>query len=691
MVLFLITNFGIVRSQKKVITEYQFCSPEPNSFGINPETAIVIRYGEKIDINTLSDECIKVTGEISGPHSGKVTLNKDQLTLSFQPDQDFTLNEKVSIYLNDGIKTIWGKKLPLLIYGFTIRQEPYGSFEEYFPENSDIQKSNKRKAGSSDNTKGNSISFNDIPEPLITCSYGATAGNIMTVLEKSPNDYLYLFNKTKTLLFARKTPNRVSNFKPHLSGLASYFDHNIKGHILMNQDLNNIDTLFMKNGYNSDAHDILLLENGHYILEAYDPQRVDMSKIAVGGDPNATVIGFVIQELDENKNLLFEWRSWDHFRITDSYSNLLSSIVDWVHGNSLDADTDSTLIFSSRDLNEITKISRLTGKVIWRLGGKNNEFLFLNDPRGFSAQHSVMKQKNGNLTIFDNGDGFFPIYSRGIEYKLDELNKTVTLIREYRHDPDVFAYVTGNFQKLGNGNSFIFWGSIVGQTGHIITEYNPSGDLVYEVRFDLETYPTYASYSTNWEHNIFRLSTDSVNFGKVVLGDSVSATINIINLSKKELIIKSAYGHDRDFIVEDLPISVGPLSTKVLKVKFHPRSEGPHSDILTICQENDSSIIAQQLIVTGVSPVKTALRNELITDFEMYPNPADTKLNIKTTKMVSSILICNLSGKIVRVLGIQGKEFTINLNSIDPGFYILVINYLDTTKSMKRLIKLQPD
>ena len=162
----------------------------------------------------------------------------------------------------------------------------------------------------------------------------------------------------------------------------------------------------MKNGYKPDAHDILLLKNGHIMMESYDPQKVDMSKVVEGGNPNATVIGLVIQELDENKNLLFEWRSWDHFKITDSYNNLLSSVVDYVHCNSLDADTDSTLIFSSRNLNEITKINRLTGKIIWRLGGKNNEFIFQNDLRGFSAQHSAMKQKNGSLTLFDNGNGW---------------------------------------------------------------------------------------------------------------------------------------------------------------------------------------------------------------------------------------------------------------------------------------------
>ena len=37
------------------------------------------------------------------------------------------------------------------------------------------------------------------------------------------------------------------------------------------------------------------------------------------------------------------------------------------------------LMISSRHLNEITKISRTTGDIIWRFGGKNNQFTFVND------------------------------------------------------------------------------------------------------------------------------------------------------------------------------------------------------------------------------------------------------------------------------------------------------------------------
>ena len=32
------------------------------------------------------------------------------------------------------------------------------------------------------------------------------------------------------------------------------------------------------------------------------------------------------------------------------------------------------LLISSRHMDEVTKIDRQTGEIIWRLGGKNNDF-----------------------------------------------------------------------------------------------------------------------------------------------------------------------------------------------------------------------------------------------------------------------------------------------------------------------------
>ena len=85
----------------------------------------------------------------------------------------------------------------------------------------------------------------------------------------------------------------------------------------------------------------MALPNGHYILFAYDEQPYAMDTVVIGGDPNATVEGLIIQELDQNQNLLFQWRSWDHFHVLDNiYIDTLGNQFPFIHCNAIDLDFD---------------------------------------------------------------------------------------------------------------------------------------------------------------------------------------------------------------------------------------------------------------------------------------------------------------------------------------------------------------
>ena len=57
--------------------------------------------------------------------------------------------------------------------------------------------------------------------------------------------------------------------------------------------------------------------------------------------------------------------------------------------NSVAIDYDDHIIVSNRHLSEVTKINRQTGDIIWRLGGVNNEFDFVNDEFQMSYQHDA--------------------------------------------------------------------------------------------------------------------------------------------------------------------------------------------------------------------------------------------------------------------------------------------------------------
>jgi len=218
-----------------------------------------------------------------------------------------------------------------------------------------------------------------------------------------------------------------------------------------------------------------------------------MSQIVEGGFPAAVVTGAVIQELDTNKNVIFQWRSIDYIPITDSYRDITQKKFGYIHVNSVEFDpTDGNIILSCRETSEVVKISRMTGEVIWRMGGKKNEFTFVNEheenaPRYFKLMHCVRRLANGNLTMFDNGADEAVgdqerAYSRAVEYALDEKNKTASLVWEYRNHPDIRTLTGGSVTRLSGGNTTINWGSAAnaGQAP-AMTEVDPNGQLVYDI------------------------------------------------------------------------------------------------------------------------------------------------------------------------------------------------------------------
>tara|TARA_B110000483_G_scaffold192949_1_gene229514 strand:- start:2304 stop:3557 length:1254 start_codon:yes stop_codon:yes gene_type:complete len=266
----------------------------------------------------------------------------------------------------------------------------------------------------------------------------------------------------------------------------TFFNKSNQNWIVLNDKMKEVDTLNCVNGYKADYHDIQLLQNGGYILQAYDSISVNMSEIVSGGNPNAIVIYLIIQEFDQNKNLIFEWNAWDHLNIAD-YTNLdLTRLrLTWMHGNSIEVDQDFHLLVSNRRSSEILKIDRNTGDVLWYLGGPNNDFTINNDSfNGFNKQHDVRRLSNGNILLFDNGNEHQPPISRVVEYSVNEINKSINLVWEFYHPEQLLGLAMGSAQRLPNQNTLINWG-IVNNNGAIITEVDYDKNIVLEIRYPL--------------------------------------------------------------------------------------------------------------------------------------------------------------------------------------------------------------
>jgi hypothetical protein len=318
----------------------------------------------------------------------------------------------------------------------------------------------------------------DFPDFTPTINEGTAPGHIF-ITNSVGMPYLMILKNDGSPYFYKQLEESSSDFKLQDNGMLScWISGEVRGFMLMDEHFQIIDTLKCQNGFDTDQHDLQLLSNGHALMIAIEERN--MTEIDPEGNPNATVIGNHIQEINESGNVVFEWLCWDHIALEDSYLGTQDIFrLDYIHINSIAVDFDGHLLISCRHLSECTKINRQTGEIIWRLGGKNNQFDFINDPDPFSFQHDFrpVPGKPGYYTLYDNGNQRDPRYSRALEYKLDTVNMIAEKVWEYRHSPDRYSRLMGNAQRLPNGNTVISWGD---PALPAITEVTPDSLLVYE-------------------------------------------------------------------------------------------------------------------------------------------------------------------------------------------------------------------
>lgn len=230
------------------------------------------------------------------------------------------------------------------------------------------------------------------------------------------------------------------------------------------------------NGYRGDLHEFQITAQGTALVLAgnFNPGK------AVGRtDWPWQIVDNVVQEVDiKSGKVLFEWHSADEIDPAESLATpptKATDIYDYVHTNSIDVDTDGNLLVSARNTSALYKISRTTGKLMWRLGGKKSDFA-MGDGATFGYQHDARRRPDGTITLFD--DESSPGTSRAIVLRVDEAARTVSLVRAFARPDALLSTSQGNFQLLPNGNAFVGWGS-----QPFFTEFAPDGSVVFDASF----------------------------------------------------------------------------------------------------------------------------------------------------------------------------------------------------------------
>ena len=701
--------FGVSTNGALAQSEWNYVSPVPGSSFINPENNIVFRHGMKLDETTIDNKDISVIGSLSGEIFGEFKLSSDSRTLIFKANKPYKFGEVISVKLMSSIKTLEGNTLDEVSTSFIIKpyeintQETDSNYEPDFRVHSQSEKEPLFTHNSLITYGSEALPENFPPIEILT--FNNPSHELCFYSPEPQTDkygyYVVIIDNYGTPVFYRQWHDKAPCFQAvannqlvHKNTQEGIFDR--ASFIVLDNMYNIIDTLQVGNGYKTNTHDMLMLENGNHYLIIYDSQPVGMDTVVPGGDPNATVKGFVLQELDPDHNVIFQWRSWDHFEITDAnHVDLTASVIDYVHVNAIDTTTDGNILLCSRHMDEITKIDRNTGDIIWRFGPKaeNNEFSFTNDTMGFSYQHDIQQLENGNLTLFDNGNFHNPNSSRAMEYEIDEENLTATLVWEYTNDPIIYANAKGSTRRLDDGNTIIGWGN---QWPIISTEVALDGTKTWELNIDSAS--SYRTMKFDWETSLFETNIDTIDYGYYNGYEPWPVIFTVTNNADYEISITSASNHSPAFYFDtQLPVTIAAGSSTNMMVSFFPEGMGlvDFEDVLTLNYDSYyadtlNQRIARQIILKGTTADHSSINEHANNLINIFPIPSSGFVTIVSDNQnIEELIITNSTGK--RILmrnGNLNQKINIDISRFAIGIYFAEIKLQGNPyKIYKKFIK----
>lgn len=308
--------------------------------------------------------------------------------------------------------------------------------------------------------------------------------------------HILILDGAGELVYYKQFPKSplVTDFRPQVNGTLSYWigrqvPGGFSGELhVMNSAYQETEVITRSDVY-VDNHEFTILPNGNRLYLFYTSVTVGTN----GTIPYAPVFPW-IQEVTPQGKTVAEFKGWEEFDPADTLDQYVGQ-TGIIHTNAVEVDKDGNWLLSSRNLSEITKVERTSGEILWRLGGKENEFELRGDTRWFSHQHDIRRLPNGHISLYDNGVGMKPSYSRYVEYEIDEESLVVTMTREIRHVPDVFADIMGSGRVLSNGNTLIGWG---GSNDPAVTEYGPTGKFLFELSLPGEVMSYRAYHLDEW-------------------------------------------------------------------------------------------------------------------------------------------------------------------------------------------------
>ena len=328
--------------------------------------------------------------------------------------------------------------------------------------------------------------------------------------------------------------------------------------------------------------------------------------------------------------------------------------------------------------------------MIWNLGYElGSGDIDCGQDLGFSFQHSIQKLDNGNILTFDNGN-LSEIFlnqdnktSRSIEIDITETENgcEALLAWEYILPENLYGYLSGNTQKLDNGN---YLSTTIGSGGTSL-EVNQNGDQIWEANYNLQI-PDGLVYRAMRIPGIFPIAY-SVTFPQmndalydINLNDEFF-NVNLLNNGD----YKQTYSVELNIVNDD---SLGNYEAELIVTPVHhPENSKVYNISLSTNNQIDNNITEvtlnpnQNIILTFGSNIldNQNIINEHFKLNAPYPNPFNPNVYFNIEMLHSenvNVIIYDIYGKKIETIfnGILNNglhNFEWEANNYSAGIYII--------------------
>lgn len=223
-------------------------------------------------------------------------------------------------------------------------------------------------------------------------------------------------------------------------------------------------------------HEMRFLPSGELLFMCNFIRKYDLSEFGLGSDTEVWGDGYVT--VDRTGKITSSWDNFDVCTPFNSNKVILEqgAVEDFVHGNSVNYDSDGNYYVTFNRLNQLWKVEAATGKVLYRVGENGDVELDQQwYPSGIHAAEPIAPDK---VLIVDNGEKRG--YSRAIIYEIDPVAKKATVNTSVTYPGNYSSMNRSNAKLIDNGR-VIFFGST---EGHVNVFTDLDGNILKVISRD---------------------------------------------------------------------------------------------------------------------------------------------------------------------------------------------------------------